>query len=131
MVGYQLRFHPCLHKLAEIVHSGILGNLLAVRATIGEYLPAFHPFEDYRQMYASRADLGGGVVLSQIHEFDFLYSLFGLPNRIYAMGGHWSELEIDVEDTASILMECSLTAGRFPFNSIRTTSSHHQTGNAK
>jgi predicted dehydrogenase len=59
-------------------------------------------------MYAARADLGGGVVLSQIHEFDYLYSLFGLPSRIYALGGHWSTLEIDVEDTASILMEAPL-----------------------
>ena len=116
MVGYQLRFHPCLLKLAETVRSGQLGNLLAVRATIGEYLPNWHPYEDYRQMYASRADLGGGVVLSQIHEVDYLYSLFGLPSRIYALGGHWSELEIDVEDTASILMECSVDGRPFPIH---------------
>jgi predicted dehydrogenase len=106
MVGYQLRFHPCIQKLSEIVRSGVLGNLLAVRATIGEYLANWHPYEDYRQMYAARADLGGGVVLSQIHELDYLYSLFGVPQRIYALGGHWSDLQIDVEDTASILMEC-------------------------
>lgn len=104
MVGYQLRFHPCLRKLTGIVKGGSLGNLLAVRATVGEDLTKWHPFEDYRQMYASRANLGGGVVLSQIHEFDYLYSLFGLPERVYAIGGHWSDLEIDVEDTASILM---------------------------
>ena len=116
MVGYQLRFHPCLRKLAEIVQSGILGNLLAVRATIGEYLPNWHLYEDYRKMYAARADLGGGVVLSQIHEFDYLYSLFGLPRRIFAVGGHWSELEIDVEDTASILMECSVNGRTLPIH---------------
>jgi predicted dehydrogenase len=114
MVGYQLRFHPCLRKLAETVHSGVLGNLLGIRATVGEYLPAWHPYEDYRQMYAARADLGGGVVLSQIHEFDYLYSLFGLPSRVYAIGGHWSDLEIDVEDTASILMECSVNGRPLP-----------------
>jgi predicted dehydrogenase len=108
MVGYQLRFHPCLRKFQEVVRSGDLGNLLSVRATIGEYLPNWHPYEDYRIMYAARADLGGGVVLSQIHEFDYLYSLFGVPVRVYAIGGHWSDLEIDVEDTASILMECSV-----------------------
>ena len=114
MVGYQLRFHPCLRALAEIVKSAILGNLLAVRATVGEYLPNWHPYEDYRQMYAARADLGGGVVLSQIHEFDYLYSLFGVPTRIFALGGHWSDLEIDVEDTASIMMECSFAKHPFP-----------------
>jgi predicted dehydrogenase len=83
----------------------VLGNLLGVRATIGEYLPNWHPYEDYRIMYAARADLGGGVVLTQIHEFDFLYSIFGTPSRVYAVGGHWSDLEVDVEDTASTLME--------------------------
>jgi predicted dehydrogenase len=105
MVGYQLRFHPCVIKLQEIVASGVLGNLLAVRSTLGEYLPNWHPYEDYRIMYAARADLGGGVVLTQIHELDFLYSIFGTPSRVYATGGHWSELEVDVEDTASSLME--------------------------
>jgi predicted dehydrogenase len=65
-------------------------------------------------MYAARSDLGGGVVLSQIHEFDYLYSLFGLPSRIYALGGHWSDLEIDVEDTASILMEAPLGSRVLP-----------------
>jgi predicted dehydrogenase len=114
MVGYQLRFHPCLRKLVETIQSGALGNLLGVRATIGEYLPNWHRYEDYRQMYAARADLGGGVVLSQIHEFDYLYSLFGLPRRIYAIGGHWSDLEIDVEDTASILMDCSIAGRSLP-----------------
>jgi predicted dehydrogenase len=114
MVGYQLRFHPCLSALAETVNSGILGSLLAVRATVGEYLPNWHPYEDYRQMYAARADLGGGVVLSQIHEFDYLYSLFGVPNRIYAIGGHWSGLEVDVEDTASMMMECSFAGRALP-----------------
>jgi predicted dehydrogenase len=114
MVGYQLRFHPCVVRLTEIVRSGVLGNLLGVRTTIGEYLPNWHPYEDYRIMYAARATLGGGVVLSQIHEFDYLYSLFGMPSRIYALGGHWSDLEIDVEDTASILMEAPLGSRLLP-----------------
>jgi predicted dehydrogenase len=116
MVGYQLRFHPCIKRLGEIIQSGVLGNLLAVRSIIGEYLPKWHPYEDYRQMYASRADLGGGVVLSQIHEFDYLYSLFGLPSRIYAIGGHWSDLEIDVEDTASILMNFRMNDRPLPIH---------------
>ncbi len=105
MVGYQLRFHPCVQRLQQLVASGELGSLLAVRSTIGEYLPNWHPYEDYRTMYAARAELGGGVVLTQIHELDFLYSIFGVPSRVYAVGGHWSDLEIDVEDTASSLME--------------------------
>jgi len=114
MVGYQLRFHPCLKLLTEIVKSGSLGSLLAVRATVGEYLPNWHPYEDYREMYASRAELGGGVILSQVHEFDYLYSLFGVPTRVFALGGHWSDLEVDVEDTATMLMDCSFAGRSLP-----------------
>jgi predicted dehydrogenase len=111
MVGYQMRFHPCLTQLQAVLQSGDIGRILAVRAQVCEYLPNWHPYEDYRQMYAARSDLGGGVVLSQIHEFDYLYSLFGLPRRIFAVGGHGSQLEIDVEDVASVLMD-SIVDGR-------------------
>ena len=105
VVGYQMRFHPCLIRLKELIGSGKIGNILSVRAEIGEYLPGWHTYEDYRQMYASRQDLGGGVILSQIHEMDYLYWLFGLPNTMYALGGQLSRLELNVEDTAEVLME--------------------------
>jgi predicted dehydrogenase len=114
MVGYQLRFHPCFELFTDIVRSGRLGAALAVRATIGEYLPYWHRYENYREMYAARCDLGGGVIFSQIHEYDYLYSLFGLPERLFALGGHWSDLEIDVEDTADVLMECALEGRSLP-----------------
>jgi predicted dehydrogenase len=94
--------------LKAIVEEKKVGQILSVRAEIGEYMPGWHTYEDYRQMYASRKDLGGGVILSQIHEFDYLYWLFGLPQSIYTLGGHLSNLEIDVEDTADSLMEFAL-----------------------
>jgi predicted dehydrogenase len=105
MVGYQLRFHPCVKALTGIVRERRIGSVLSVRAVVGEYLPGWHPYEDYRAMYAARADLGGGVILTQIHEFDYLYALFGMPRRLFTIGGHLSQLEIDVEDVASTLME--------------------------
>ena len=114
LVGYQLRFHPCVHRLQSLLREHAIGNVLAVRIEVGEYLPGWHTYEDYRQMYASRAELGGGVILSQIHELDYVYSLFGLPQRLFAIGGHLSDLEIDVEDTASILMECIVEGRTVP-----------------
>ncbi|MGA2253956.1 MAG: Gfo/Idh/MocA family oxidoreductase, partial [Thermoguttaceae bacterium] len=114
LVGYQMRFHPCLRRLHELLTTRAVGRIVAVRAEVGEYLPSWHPYEDYRQMYASRAELGGGVVLSQIHEIDYIYWLFGMPRRVFAIGGHLSSLEIDVEDTASILMECVVDGRPIP-----------------
>jgi predicted dehydrogenase len=114
VVGYQMRFHPCLQRLHALVQEKKVGWILSVRAEIGEYLPGWHSYEDYRQMYASRQDLGGGVILSQIHELDYLYWLFGLPRSVYALGGHLSSLEVDVEDTAEILMGYDVDGRSFP-----------------
>ncbi|MCX6035429.1 MAG: Gfo/Idh/MocA family oxidoreductase [Chloroflexi bacterium] len=114
VIGYQMRFHPCLQRLHTLINEKKVGRILSVRAEIGEYMPGWHTYEDYRQMYASRQDLGGGVILSQIHELDYLYWLFGLPRSIYTLGGHLSSLEIDVEDTADTLMECVMDGHPLP-----------------
>jgi predicted dehydrogenase len=114
VVGYQLRFHPCLQRLHALIQENRFGQLLSARAEIGEYLPGWHTYEDYRQMYASRQDLGGGVILSQIHEMDYLCWFFGLPRRVVALGGHFSSLEVDVEDTAEILMDFNLGGRSLP-----------------
>ncbi|WP_333984262.1 Gfo/Idh/MocA family protein [Ectopseudomonas khazarica] len=113
-VGYNFRFHPGLQRLKALLDDSFFGRLLSVRSEIGEYLPNWHRYEDYRQMYAARADQGGGVILSQIHEMDLIYWFFGLPRSIVTHGGQLSHLEIDVEDTASSLMRCDGAMGSFP-----------------
>ena len=114
LVGYQMRFHPCLLRARSLIDGGAIGRVVAVRIEVGEYLPGWHTYEDYRQMYASRGDLGGGVILSQIHELDYVYWLFGMPTRVFALGGHLTHLEIDVEDTASMLLECVVDGRAVP-----------------
>jgi predicted dehydrogenase len=104
MVAYQLRFHPCMKLAHRLLAADAIGRPLSCRAVVGEYLPGWHRYEDYRMMYASKRALGGGVVLSQIHELDILYWFFGRPKSVVAVGGHLSDLEIDVEDVASTLL---------------------------
>ena len=116
LVGYQWRFHPCLIALHELLQGKAIGRVIAVRARFGEYLPDWHPYEDYRQSYAARRALGGGVLLTQIHDFDYLGWLFGWPQRLFCVGGKLSNLEIDVEDTASTLMECRVDGRTVPIH---------------
>ncbi len=105
LVGFQLRFHPYLVKLHTLLQEHTIGRIVAVKIEKGEYLPGFHRYEDYRQMMESRRELGGGVLLSLIHDVDSVYSFFGLPRRVFTLGGHLSNLKIDVEDVASMLMD--------------------------
>jgi predicted dehydrogenase len=106
VVGCQLRFHPLLRRAHALIGERAIGRVVAARIAVGEYLPGWHPYEDYRTSYAARRDLGGGVVLTLIHELDYAHWLFGTPRTLFAVGGHLSDLELDVEDTASILMDC-------------------------
>lgn len=99
LVGCQWRFHPAVRWLRTVVRAGRLGRLIRGDIEYAEYLPDWHPYEDYRTSYAARADLGGGVVLTQIHDYDLAWWLFGPLDRVTATGGHLSDLEIDVEDT--------------------------------
>lgn len=114
MIGFQLRFNPALKLLKKKIQENIIGNLLSVHVDLGNYLPAWHPYENYRQLYAAKKKLGGGVVLTQMHEFDYLYWLFGLPKKVYALGGQLSNLQIDVEDTVDVLMKMEFNKKTLP-----------------
>lgn len=105
LVGCQFRMHPGLRKIEEWIRQGKLGKIHSVQVDLGEYLPGWHPWEDYRQSYAARADQGGGVVLTLIHELDYLHWLFGKPRSVFAIGGHRTSLDITAEDTALITFE--------------------------
>jgi predicted dehydrogenase len=105
MVGYNFRFHPGLARLREQVRAGAIGRVVSARAEVGEYLPDWHPWEDYRQGYSARQNLGGGAVLTFSHELDSLCWVLGAPTRVTAMAAHASTLETDTEDVAEILLQ--------------------------
>lgn len=105
MIGYNLRFKRSLARVRQLVDGGSIGQVLAVRAEVGQYLPDWRPSSDYRRTVSAQAGLGGGALLELSHEIDYLYWLFGMPARVTCRGGKLSELEIDVEDVVELCME--------------------------
>jgi|TARA_B110000438_G_scaffold303106_1_gene363177 predicted dehydrogenase len=104
-IGCNLRFHKCIQKIKEILDSHEIGKILSSRSECSSYLPDWHPNEDYRQSYAAKRELGGGVVLSCIHEIDYLYWFFGSVRELFSKNKKISELEIDVEDLSTSLIQ--------------------------
>lgn len=102
VVGFQFRFHPGMMKAKQLISAGEIGRVISAHVHFGEYLPAWHPWEDYRQGYAARADMGGGVVLTQCHSLDYLPWLVGKVESVWGFTAKLSDLEVDVEDTAKI-----------------------------
>lgn len=112
-VAYQFRFHPGLQLLKSMLSENRLGRLSAAHIVNGEYLPDWHPYEDYSKTHPASREMGGGCLRIQTHELDYALWLFGMPRRVFAVGGHLSRLDVDVEDSVSLLLECR--DGDLPF----------------
>ena len=104
LVGCNLRFHPGLRTVKNLVAENAVGRVVAARVEVGQYLPDWHPWEDYRRSYSARRELGGGVILDAIHEIDYIRWLLGEVAEVVCCAGKLSALEIDTEDTAAILL---------------------------
>lgn len=129
LVAFQFRFHPSLIKAKELISNGEIGRIISANVHFGEYLPAWHPWEDYRISYAARADMGGGVVATQCHSLDYLPWLVGdKVESVFGYTAKLSNLEIDVEDTAKIALRFvngALGSLHLDFN--QQPSEHHFT----
>ncbi len=104
MTGYNLRFSSSLIHFRELVNKKIVGNILSVRCEVGQYLPDWRPNEDYRLTVSANDRLGGGVLLELSHEIDYLRWIFGEVAWVRATLSRQSSLEIDVEDTAHLIL---------------------------
>lgn len=104
LVGFQFRFHPGMIRAKQLIADGEIGRIISAHVHFGEYLPAWHPWEDYRKSYAARADMGGGVVLTQCHSLDYLPWLVGKVESVWGFVARLSDLEVDTDDTAKIAL---------------------------
>ena len=99
---------PCLnlnpYAVKKIIDEKVIGRPMSFQSHWGEYLPGWHPWEDYRKSYAANRDMGGGVVLTLSHPLDYLRWIFGEVKELYAVTGKFSDLEIKSEDTAEVLL---------------------------
>lgn len=103
-VGYNLRFHPGPRRVRELLDDGAVGRVLWARAEVSQYLPDWRPDRDYRKTYTAVRKEGGGVLLDASHEGDLLRWLLGEVEEVACMAGTFGDLDVDVEDTAALLL---------------------------
>jgi predicted dehydrogenase len=104
LIGYNLRFLPSLQRFRELLIERAIGRVISVRCEIGQYLPSWRPDTDYRRGVSARRELGGGVLLELSHELDYLRWIFGEISWVKATLSRQSNLELDVEDTAHLVL---------------------------
>lgn len=104
MVGYCLRFQPALAALQEVVSSGRIGRVLRIQADYGRHLTEWRPDRDYRTCASVHRHLGGGVLRELSHEIDYVRWIGGEVESVWARTDKLSDLEMDAEDTAILVM---------------------------
>ncbi len=102
MVACNMRFTDGFRTLME--HLSSIGQIVAVSADFGWYLPNWRPEQDYRAGYSAHRDQGGGVILDAIHEIDYVLALAGPVTDVDAMWRPGVTLGIDVEEVAELTL---------------------------
>jgi predicted dehydrogenase len=119
-VACNLRFHPAIQYLKKVFEQK---KPLELTAYCGSYLPSWRPNQDYRKIYSSKAEMGGGVHLDLIHEIDYCYYLMDAPMKIHSSYlRKKSGLEINSIDIANYTIECPETSVFITLNYYRRAS---------
>lgn len=96
-VACPLRYNAVLQYIKRHIDKD---KVISARAISSSYLPDWRPGQDYRKTYSAHKDMGGGVSIDLIHEWDYLTWLFGMPTECQQMISKVSKLEVDSDDLA-------------------------------
>lgn len=105
-VACPLRYNPVLQYVKNHID---LSKVHSARAISSSYLPDWRPGQDYRNTYSAHKDLGGGVAIDLIHEWDYLTWFFETPDTLYTIQTKVSGLEIDSDDVALYIARAKKT----------------------
>ena len=99
-----MRFHPIVIQINDILKMGKIGKPLAFLYHSGQYLPDWHPWEDYRKFYVSKRNTGACREIVPF-ELVWLISVFGKISSVLALKSKVSSLEVDIDDIYNVLLE--------------------------
>jgi len=101
--GCQPPMHPLFKLAKDWIKEPSFGKALCVVVEFGQYLPDWHPYEDYRKFYASDQKMGGGNLDVIAQELSTLYwMLEDQAVELFAAGAKVSSLELKANDSWDI-----------------------------
>jgi predicted dehydrogenase len=105
MIAYIFRFNPMIEKIKSLLKNKSIGNILYVRGEFSEYLPDWHPWENYRHFYMAKKSMGGGSILDQSHLFDIMHFIFGDFKEVIGINSKISKLQVKADDIAELIIK--------------------------
>lgn len=128
LIGFQFRFNPGLRQIRRWLQGDAIGRVVSAQVHWGEYLPDMHPWEDYHVGYAARPDLGGGVLLTLCHPFDYLRWLIGEIDQVWAIESRCDTLDLPVDTCVDVTARfASGASAHVHLDFVERPPSHHLT----
>ena len=103
-VSHTIRYYPPYRIIRDLIRAGRVGRPLYLEYSLGNYLPDWRPYEDYRKFYASDASLGGAGMDMVLHELDAIQWWLGRVDAVCARLNKISNLEIRGPDGCDVLL---------------------------
>ena len=92
------RYYLPVKMMKKIIEDGKIGKILAFQYHMGQYLPDWHPWEDYRKVYFSKKETGA---CREMLPFDLIWLNWLMDSRVSEISGllaKVSDLDMDAED---------------------------------
>jgi predicted dehydrogenase len=101
-----LQFHPGVKQIKKILDGKTIGKILSFQYYLGQYLPSWHPWEDYRDVYFSKKFTGACREMFGFELVWLTHALnLGKVSKIVGMAEKLSDLEMTSDDRYSALVK--------------------------
>jgi spore coat polysaccharide biosynthesis protein SpsF len=104
-IGHNLMFHPIIKEISQFINENDIGKIINIQCQVGQWLPDWHPYENYLEAYYARKDLGGGVALSLIHEIHLALEFAGLSTHVFGEITEYQQLNLDVDVCSDLMIK--------------------------
>lgn len=96
-----LRFYRPIKMIKKFLDEGKIGKILSFQYHMGQYLPDWHPYEDYRKVYFSKKNTGA---CREMLPFELTWLNWILQSEIRKISGYIgkvSDLQMQADDIIS------------------------------
>ncbi len=93
-----MRYYTPVKMMKKILEEGKIGKILAFQYHMGQYLPDWHPWEDYRQVYFSKKETGA---CREMLPFELIWLNWLMKSKVADISGIMtkiSDLDMNADD---------------------------------
>jgi len=97
-------FNPLFKEIKKVIQNGSLGKIYFINHHTGQYLPDWHPWENYRDFFVSKKNTGGAKEMVAF-ELIWMTDIFSNISTLYSEQDKISDLDIDIDDIYQIMIK--------------------------